>query len=77
MDRLNNPIWLKAKQNMINNIKNSNIPLPQLAKTVGVSVKTLQNFVNGKINIIRTPLVIKLSRTLNMTVDDFIGMKNL
>ena len=48
MNRQDNPILLKAKNNMIDNIKNSNIPLPQLANMIGVSVSVLQNFVNGK-----------------------------
>ena len=77
MDRLNNPIWIKARTNMINNIKNSNISLPQLAEAVGVSERTLQNFVNGKTDTIRTPIMIRLSESLNMTVDEFVGMKDL
>ena len=76
MDTKNNPILIKARTNMINNIKNSNIPLPQLANTIGVSVSVLQNFINGKTNI-NAIVMIKLSKTLNMTVDEFVGMKNL
>ena len=76
MDRLNNPIWIKARTNMINNIKNSNISLPQLAKTVGVSEKILQSFIDGK-TIINATVMVKISRTLHMTVDEFVGMKYL
>ena len=76
MDRNNNPILIKARTNMINNIKNSNIPLPQLANTIGVSVRVLQNFVDGKTTI-NAIVMVKISRTLNMTVDEFVGMKDL
>lgn len=76
MDRKNNPTWLKARSNMIKNIKNSNIPLPQLAQTIGVSVSTLRNFVNGKTTI-NAIVMVKISRALNMTVDEFVGRKDL
>ena len=77
MDIKNNPIWIKVRNNMINNINESNIPLQQLAKTTGMSIKSLRNFVNGKTNTVRTPVIIKLSKALNMTLDDFLGMKDL
>lgn len=66
--------WEKAQNNMIANIKNSGIPLSQLAKMAGISITTLRNILNKKV-VIRTPTMIKISKALNMTVDEFVGRK--
>lgn len=67
-------VWQKAQNNMIANIKNSGIPLSQLAKMAGVSVTTLRNIINKKV-ILKAPTMIKISKALNMTVDEFVGRK--
>ncbi|MDE6605074.1 MAG: helix-turn-helix transcriptional regulator [Clostridia bacterium] len=69
-------LWQKAQNNMIANIKNSGIPLSQLADLSGVSVTTLKNIINKK-TVMRTPILIKISKALNMSVDDFVGLKDL
>ncbi|MDE6474781.1 MAG: helix-turn-helix transcriptional regulator [Clostridia bacterium] len=66
----------KAQNYMIANIKSSGIPLSQLAKMAGISTTTLRNLVNKKTTI-HTPTLIKISKALNMSVDDLIGLKHL
>ncbi|MDE7191480.1 MAG: helix-turn-helix transcriptional regulator [Clostridia bacterium] len=71
-----NNVWEKAQNNMIANIKNSGISLSQLAKMADISITTLRNILNKKV-VIRTPTMIKISKALNMTVDEFVGRKYL
>ena len=69
-------IWQQTKATMIDNILQSGLSLQQLAKKAGVSVSALRNFVGGKTNIMRTTTILKITKALNMKVDDFIGHKD-
>lgn len=75
MNKIYSEIYEQAKESMANNIKNSNISIDKLAKMTGLSQSTIRNVVNKKGNI-KTPTMIKLSRALNMTIEEFISRKN-